>query len=156
MGRAETTSGLYPGWSTGGEPTPDKVGSGQEVGDSRKNVKVKYASPEEKVMYHKSIVALKFEGCTEELKVCVFDLHDINQADILNQEIKGITKYVNLEIDTIAGKILRYLNIIIFSKPKNPELNQGESAMDDIDKTIIQEDKKEYIIKNIYIYNNPE
>ena len=58
---------------------------------------------------------------------------------------------MDLDIDPITGKALSYLNIIIFSNPKNPKLAQGESTMDDVDKAIFQEEIKEYIKENIYI-----
>ena len=82
------------------------------------------ASIEEKGMYPKSIATLKFEYCIEELKGYVFDLCDLDQAERFNQDIKGITNYVDREIDPIAGKSLSYINIIIFRNPKKPKLAQ--------------------------------
>ena len=84
----------------------------------------------------------KFEDCTEELKSYVVDLHDLNQAESFNQDIKGITKYVDQDIDPIMGKSLSYLNIIIFRNPKKPNLAQGESTMDDVDRKYSKRRKK--------------
>ena len=87
----------------------------------------------------------KFEDCTEELKSYVVDLHDLNQAESFNQDIKGITKYVDLELHPIAGKYPRYTKIIIFRNPKKPALAQVESTMDDVYREILQEKINSYI-----------
>ena len=68
MGEDKATSGSEPGGPTGGEPMPDRVGSKQEVGDARNNVKGK-GSPETKNGWTpKKILTPKFEGRIEGAK----------------------------------------------------------------------------------------
>ena len=52
------------------------------------------------------------------------------------------------ELDPLAGEALHDLKVPIISKTKKPELAQGESTMDNVDKEIFQEEIKEHIKEN--------
>ena len=90
------------------------------------------------------ITTPKFEVCIEYLRVHVFDLNGLNQSEIFNLSIKDITKYVYQELYPLAGKELWDVKVPIISNPKKPDLAQGQSTMENIDKAMLQEDKKEY------------
>ena len=92
MGDGKATSGSDLGESTAGKPTPDWVGSKQDVGDAWKNTKGKGSHKKKKGWTPKAIATLKFEVRTEELKGHVFDLHGLDQAERFNWSINEITK----------------------------------------------------------------
>ena len=108
------------------------------MGEARKNPKGKVSLKKKKGWNPKAIVTPKFKGQIEELKGYVFDLHGLDQSELFNLTIKDITKYVDWEKYPPSGKALRDLNVPIISNPNNPELTQGESTMDKVDKAIFQ------------------
>ena len=67
MGDGKDTSGSDLGGSPVGEPTPDWIGSKQDVGDSWKNTKGKWDHQKKRYGPPKAIATLKLEGRIEEL-----------------------------------------------------------------------------------------
>ena len=95
------------------------------MGDYQKNTKGKWSHQKKKGWTPKAIATPKCEGCIEELKGHVFDLHGLYQSERFNQSINEITKYVDQDLDTLTGKTLRDIKVTIISKPNNTELAQG-------------------------------
>ena len=53
------------------------------------------------------------------------------------------------DFDPLVGKALRNLRVPIIINPRKPDLAQGESTIDNVDKAISQKEIKEYVKEKI-------
>ena len=149
MGDDEATSVSELGVSKGGDCMSDRFGSKQDVGYAWNNTRGKGSHLKKKGWNPKAIATPNFEGGIEEIKVHVFDLHCLDQAERFSQSIKDITEYVEQELDQLTGKALHDIMVPIISNTNRPNLAQGEPTMEDVDKAILQEEIKEYVEEKI-------